>query len=96
MLTPENKLWIETAAEKLAVSEGSLLNGILRQIRTELGELSDVKTLEDWLSRSEHLNRKLEDTLSETKETLRSVEETVKATQLYLNQIQRSESYVMG
>jgi hypothetical protein len=88
MLTLENKLWLEQAAQKVGTKPDSLINGILHQIRTELGSITKKEDLLDWMNRSRHLETNLGETLFSAESTLRAVEETVKATQLYLNQTQ--------
>jgi len=93
MLTPENKIWLESAAGRLSITPESLINGILRQIRTEFGSLETSDRLENWLKNSLRTQENLELTLEQGKESLRAVEETAKAIQLYLNQIQRGEDY---
>jgi hypothetical protein len=96
MLTNENKIWVESAAQRLQIRPESLVNGVLRQLRTELGSLEDGKSLESWLKKSESLHENLESISEQARETLRVVEETIKATQLYLNQIQRSQKNALG
>lgn len=96
MLTAENELWLEIASKKLGVNLETLCNGILRQVRTEIGHPESDQALEEWIRRSIDIKSELESTLLQAKETLRATEETVKAAQLYLNQIQRSEFNDLG
>ena len=96
MLTTENKIWAEITSKKLDVTPESLINGILRQVRTEIGNVEDSQTLEGWIKKSANTERKLDSILTQAKEALRTTEETVKAAQLYLNQLQRSEYDVVG
>jgi hypothetical protein len=96
MLSTENNLWLELTSKELGVSPESLINGIIRQIRTEIGGIEGEKSLEGWIMRSKNIEQTLDATLLQARETLRASEETIKAAQLYLNQIQRSEENVLG
>lgn len=90
-VSTENSMWLEESAKRLGVRSESLLNALLRQLRTELGMIENPSTLEDWVRRCVKVEENLLINLKESRKTLMVVEETLKATQLYLNQIQGTQ-----